>query len=708
MYEAFYSLKERPFAVLPDPGFLYLSKKHQAALTLLEYGLINQVGFSVISGETGAGKTTVLHSLLERIGDDVSVGMISNARQSFGGLLDWVLSAFDLHKPGLTHIEMRQVFLDYLNEQQANNHTVLLMVDEAQNMAAEELEELRMLSNVNSEKGQLMQIVLAGQPVLREILAQPELKQFAERIAVDYQIDPLGLKETFAYIQHRLVTAGATKDVFTPAACQRIHRYSGGTPGLINLFCETALVHGFADQQKLIDVNLIDEMAQERLKDSVVTVVNPDVDHEENEGLSEDLLRDFPWIRPERGTEDLRAVTVPSSTEEKKVLEEFVPTVAPVSIDKGERGTEDLQAGTEPSSAEEKKVLEELVPTVTPVSTDKDESVLSVGERDSPEEDFSADTKLKKSSESIKPVEDIKQDEDKGEAPSVTVEPADVEQDIASGQHAAVPGSPVGDGGGATMGPVKKIGMLAAVLVIVLAGLIVVFDDGELAKIKAVVFDYVDLAKTKAKAVVFDYVNLTEIKAEALEMQKQRQQEESKLMQLQMEAQVLKKERDAAIIARVEQERLAKQEAERIAEEKAVAAIKEAEEKAAAIDAEKKAAAAALVAEQTRIEEDRKRAAAAKDREFKAMRAEAEAKAEARYAKLEAARLTEERIVMQRRLDEEIRLKQLEEARRLELERIELERLKLQSTAIKKAEPVVEKKSVECSGPTARFKSGCR
>jgi len=671
MYEAFYSLKERPFAVLPDPGFLYLSKKHQAALTLLEYGLINQVGFSVISGETGAGKTTVLHSLLERIGDDVSVGMISNARQSFGGLLDWVLSAFDLHKPGLTHIEMRQVFLDYLNEQQANNHTVLLMVDEAQNMAAEELEELRMLSNVNSEKGQLMQIVLAGQPVLREILAQPELKQFAERIAVDYQIDPLGLKETFAYIQHRLVTAGATKDVFTPAACQRIHRYSGGTPGLINLFCETALVHGFADQQKLIDVNLIDEMAQERLKDSVVTVVNPDVDHEENEGLSEDLLRDFPWIRPERGTEDLRAVTVPSSTEEKKVLEEFVPTVAPVSIDKGE-------------------------------------SVLSVGECDSPEEDFSADTKLKKSSESIKPVEDIKQDEDKGEAPSVTVEPADVEQDIASGQPAAVPGSPVGDGGGATMGPVKKIGMLAAVLVIVLAGLIVVFDDGELAKIKAVVFDYVDLAKTKAKAVVFDYVNLTEIKAEALEMQKQRQQEESKLMQLQMEAQVLKKERDAAIIARVEQERLAKQEAERIAEEKAVAAIKEAEEKAAAIDAEKKAAAAALVAEQTRIEEDRKRAAAAKDREFKAMRAEAEAKAEARYAKLEAARLTEERIVMQRRLDEEIRLKQLEEARRLELERIELERLKLQSTAIKKAEPVVEKKSVECSGPTARFKSGCR
>ncbi len=306
MYEAFYGFKEKPFSMLPDPGFLYLSKKHQAALTLLEYGLINHVGFCVISGEAGTGKTTILRALLERVGDSVTVGMITNTHQSFGGLLDWVLSVFDLHRPNLTHVEMHQIFMEYLIEQYANNHTVLLIVDEAQNMKADSLEELRMLSNVNSEKDQLMQVVLAGQPRLKDKLRLPELKQFAQRIAVDYHIDSLGLHETCGYIQHRLITAGATEDVFTPAACERIHCYSGGTPRLINLLCETVLVYGFADQRKVIDVDLVDEMVQERMKDSVVPIVNRDIVHEKNHEVSEELVRDFPWIHPEGGTEGLK------------------------------------------------------------------------------------------------------------------------------------------------------------------------------------------------------------------------------------------------------------------------------------------------------------------------------------------------------------------------------------------------------------------
>lgn len=117
MYEAFYGFKEKPFSMLPDPGFLYLSKKHQAALTLLEYGLLNHVGFCIISGEPGAGKTTILRALLERIEDDVTVGLITNTHQSFGGLLDWVLSVFDLHRPDLTHVEMHQIFMEYLIEE---------------------------------------------------------------------------------------------------------------------------------------------------------------------------------------------------------------------------------------------------------------------------------------------------------------------------------------------------------------------------------------------------------------------------------------------------------------------------------------------------------------------------------------------------------------------------------------------------------------
>jgi len=303
MYEAFYGFKEKPFSMLPDPGFLYLSKKHQAALTLLEYGLLNHVGFCVISGEAGAGKTTILRALLERVADNVTVGLITNTHQSFGGLLDWVLSAFDLHKPNLTHVEMHQIFMEYLIEEYANGHTVLLIVDEAQNMKTDALEELRMLSNVNSEKDQLMQVVLAGQPALKETLRKPDLMQFAQRIAVDYHLEALNVVETCGYIQHRLKKGGALRDVFTPAACERIHCYSGGTPRLINLLCETVLVYGFADQLEMIDVDLVDEMVQERMKDSVVPIVNRDAAKHDNKEAAKALEKDFPWITVEAAAE---------------------------------------------------------------------------------------------------------------------------------------------------------------------------------------------------------------------------------------------------------------------------------------------------------------------------------------------------------------------------------------------------------------------
>lgn len=308
MYEAFYGFKEKPFSMLPDPGFLFLSKKHQAALTLLEYGLLNHVGFCVISGEPGAGKTTILRALLDRADDDVTVGLITNTHQSFGGLLDWILSSFDLHRPNQSHVEMHQSFMNFLIEEYAHKRTVLLIVDEAQNMNADMLEELRMLSNVNSAKDQLMQVVLAGQPALRDTLRRPELMQFAQRIAVDYHLNPLNLEETCGYIQHRLATAGAERDVFTPAACERIYTYSGGTPRLINLLCETVLVYGFADQQDMIDVDLVDEMVQERMKDSVVPLVNRDVAKQDNKEISKQLEKDFPWIRPEGGTKDRKSV----------------------------------------------------------------------------------------------------------------------------------------------------------------------------------------------------------------------------------------------------------------------------------------------------------------------------------------------------------------------------------------------------------------
>ena len=270
MYESFYGLKEKPFSMLPDPGFLYLSKKHQKALTLFEYGLMNHAGFCVISGEIGSGKTTILRKLLENMDRSVSVGMITNTHKGFGELLDWVLSAFDIHEKGLTQVEKHQRFIDFLLEQYAAKKTTLLIVDEAQNMAADKLEELRMLSNVNSDKDQVLQIILAGQPELKDTLRLPELKQFVQRIAVDYHLGSLDQEDTCSYIAHRLSVAGAEKEIFTEEASKLIYKYSGGTPRLINLLCDTAMVYGFADQQTVIDENLVAEMIIERMQNSLV------------------------------------------------------------------------------------------------------------------------------------------------------------------------------------------------------------------------------------------------------------------------------------------------------------------------------------------------------------------------------------------------------------------------------------------------------
>ncbi len=318
MYEGFYGLSIKPFSMMPDPGFLYLSKKHQAALTLLEYGLMNNVGFCVISGEIGAGKTTLLRKLLERVDNSYTVGMITNTHQSFGSLLDWVLSAFNQHDTSLSQVEKHQKLIDFLIAEYAKNKKVLLIVDEAQNMKADALEELRMLSNVNSEKDMLMQVILAGQPALKGTLRLPELGQFAQRIGVDYHLDALGAKETCHYIQHRLRTAGARQDIFTPAACERIYNYSGGTPRLINLLCDTVMVYGYADQSLVIDADLVNEMVHERMRDSVVPLVNRDVSAEVNQELLAELARDFPHIRPddEAVVEEDDAIATENTVEE--------------------------------------------------------------------------------------------------------------------------------------------------------------------------------------------------------------------------------------------------------------------------------------------------------------------------------------------------------------------------------------------------------
>jgi general secretion pathway protein A len=274
MYERFYGLRENPFSILPDPAFLYLGRRHRLALNLLEYGLMNQAGFNVITGQVGTGKTTLIRHLLTQLGPETNVGLISNTHQSLGELLQWVLFAFELEsrEDGRAgdKVEMFRRFLDFLIHEHARNKRTVLIVDEAQNMSADSLEELRMLSNVNADKHLLLQIVLAGQAGLRDTLRRPDMEQFAQRVAVDYHLEPLSLEETHCYIRHRLAVGGVSDpDLFDVPARDAVHCHSGGVPRIINLLCDTALVYGYAEQKPRIDEGLVNDVAEDKRRGGI-------------------------------------------------------------------------------------------------------------------------------------------------------------------------------------------------------------------------------------------------------------------------------------------------------------------------------------------------------------------------------------------------------------------------------------------------------
>ncbi len=275
MYEKFYGFREMPFSLLPDPEFLYLSAKHRSAFSVLEYGLTGQAGFTVISGEVGSGKTTLVRKFLRQVGQNTTVGLISNAPRGIGNLLRWILYAFDLDYQGKETVELYEVFTEFLIAQYAAGRRCVLIIDEAQNLNAETLEELRMLSNVNASKDLLLQVVLIGQPELAETLCRPDMQQFAQRVGISYHLKALALEETHAYIRHRLTVAGGDAGIFTSAACDALHILSKGIPRLINGMCDIALVYGFAGESRHIDLDTVLAVMEDRSQSGQWMGANP-------------------------------------------------------------------------------------------------------------------------------------------------------------------------------------------------------------------------------------------------------------------------------------------------------------------------------------------------------------------------------------------------------------------------------------------------
>jgi general secretion pathway protein A len=264
MYTLYYGFHEKPFALSPDPRFLFLSGSHREVLGHLVYGIEQGEGFMAITGEVGTGKTTLCRTLLQRIGSDTEVAFLFNPTLTPLELLKAVNGEFGLSTFGDSRPELTDVLNAFLVEQRSEDRRVLLIVDEAQNLSTETLEQLRLLSNLETETSKLLQIVLLGQPELDAKLQARDLRQLRQRISVWSQLGPLDAGETREYVRHRLRVAGALeRPIFTDAALRLVHQRTGGVPRLINLLCDRALLAGYADQKAQIGRRIVRQAVAE-------------------------------------------------------------------------------------------------------------------------------------------------------------------------------------------------------------------------------------------------------------------------------------------------------------------------------------------------------------------------------------------------------------------------------------------------------------
>jgi general secretion pathway protein A len=264
MYEAFFGLKKKPFELVPNPDFLYLSRSHSRAGTYLDYAMKENTGFILLTGEVGAGKTTIIRKLLGTLGPNVQVSKVFNTKLDSDQLIATINDDFGLEIEGRSKVQMLKDLYHFLIEQYGRERRSVLIIDEAQNLSIDSLEELRMLSNLETNDSKLLQIIMVGQPELKKILSVPELRQLRQRISIHCHITPLSAEETAQYVLHRLEVAGNRDAVlFEKEALPLIHEYCGGIPRLINVLCDFLLLSAFAEETHVISGDLVDEVASD-------------------------------------------------------------------------------------------------------------------------------------------------------------------------------------------------------------------------------------------------------------------------------------------------------------------------------------------------------------------------------------------------------------------------------------------------------------
>ncbi|MCU4677157.1 AAA family ATPase [Catenovulum sp. 2E275] len=273
MYQAYFGLKDIPFSIAPNPDYLYMSERHKEALAHLSFGLHETGGFVLLTGEVGTGKTTVSRCLLEKIPEQTKVAFILNPTLTEHELLATVCDEFAIEydKNNSSIKDLTDAIKQYLLANHQAGQNALLIIDEAQHLRAEVLEQLRLLTNLETNTKKLLQVILIGQPELQALLKRQELRQLAQRITARYHLLPLTLEQVAAYVNHRLQVAGCQKALFTKNAVKRIHQISGGIPRVINLLCDRALMGAYVKHQDKVDVKIVEQAAAEALDYEIKT-----------------------------------------------------------------------------------------------------------------------------------------------------------------------------------------------------------------------------------------------------------------------------------------------------------------------------------------------------------------------------------------------------------------------------------------------------